>query len=242
MMRGPCGGRAIDLEASAAWAIVASEGLAAARPLLQRGQVPLDTRPTPPSPGRRSTRRASGSTGSDRGAWGDHWSSRLLADQLGISHSTVVRVWAEHDGEPWQTEAFRFSSDPELEARVRDVVGLSLEPSAQAIVLGVDEKSQIQALERTQPSRPHPGRCPPATSAWSSDSPGPVAGVADDRLGGGAAGLSTPQEVTPVKRSWTAVRPPVPRRCRAAGCRERPRAPWSSKCPGQGPYGGRGKS
>jgi hypothetical protein len=62
--------------------------------------------------------------------------------------------------QPWQTEAFRFSSDPELEARVRDVVGLSLEPSAQAIVLGVDEKSQIQALERTQPSRPPPPALP----------------------------------------------------------------------------------
>jgi hypothetical protein len=62
------------------------------------------------------------------------------------------------------------------------------------------------------PSLPAPRRrCPPATSARSSDSPGPVEGVADDRLGGGAAGLSTPQEVEPVKRSWTAVRPPVPR-------------------------------
>jgi len=132
----------------------------------------------------------------------------LLADQLGISHSTVARGWAEHDVRPWQTEAER----AELEARVRDVVGLSLEPSAQAIVRCVDEKSQIQALERTQPSRPHPGRCPPATSARSSDSPGPVEGVADDRLGGGAAGLSPPREVRPVKRSWTAVRPPVPRR------------------------------
>jgi hypothetical protein len=70
-----------------------------------------------------------------------HWSRRLLADQLGFSHSTVARVWAEHDGKPWQTEAFRFSSDPKLEARVRDVVGLSLEPSAHAIVLCVDEKS-----------------------------------------------------------------------------------------------------
>jgi hypothetical protein len=93
-------------------------------------------------------------------------------------------VWAEHDVKSWQTEAFMFSPDPELEARVRDVVGLSLEPSAHAIVLGVDEKSQIQALERTQPSRPHPGRCPPATPAQSSDSPGPVEGVADDRLAG----------------------------------------------------------
>jgi hypothetical protein len=68
-----------------------------------------------------------------------HWSRRLLADQLGISHSTVARGWAKHDGKPWQTEAFRFSTDPELEARVRDVVGLSLDPSAHAIVLCGDE-------------------------------------------------------------------------------------------------------
>ena len=123
---------------------------------------------------------------------------------------------AEHDVNPWQTEAFRFSSDPELEARVRDVVGLSLEPSAQAIVLGVDEKSQIQALERTQPSRPHPGRCPPATSAWSSDSPGPVAGVADDRLGGGAAGLSTPQSGRLVHTSGSYASKALLDRCAAS--------------------------
>jgi transposase len=88
-----------------------------------------------------------------------HWSSRLLAAELGVSHSTVARVWADHDLKPWQTETFRFSTDPELEARVRDVVGLYLDPPAHAIVLCVDEKSQIQALERTQPSRPvRPGR------------------------------------------------------------------------------------
>jgi transposase len=88
-----------------------------------------------------------------------HWSSRLLAGELGISHSTVARVWAEHDLKPWQTETFKFSTDPELEAKVRDVVGLYLEPPAHAIVLCVDEKSQIQALERTRPVRPvAPGR------------------------------------------------------------------------------------
>jgi transposase len=88
-----------------------------------------------------------------------HWSSRLLAGELGISHSTVARVWAEHDVKPWQTETFKFSTDPQLEARVRDVVGLYLDPPAHAIVLCVDEKSQIQALERTQPRRPvAPGR------------------------------------------------------------------------------------
>jgi transposase len=88
-----------------------------------------------------------------------HWSSRLLAGELGISHSTVARVWAEHDVKPWQTETFKFSTDPQLDARVRDVVGLYLDPPAHAIVVCVDEKSQIQALERTQPPRPlAPGR------------------------------------------------------------------------------------
>jgi transposase len=83
-----------------------------------------------------------------------HWSSRLLASELGVSHSTVARVWAEHDVKPWQTQTFKFSTDPQLDARVRDVVGLYLDPPAHAIVLCVDEKSQIQALERTQPVRP----------------------------------------------------------------------------------------
>jgi hypothetical protein len=79
----------------------------------------------------------------------------LLADQLG-SATARSRGWAEYDVRPWQTEAER----AELEARVRDVVGLSLEPSAHAIVRCVDEKSQIQALERTQPSRPPPRALP----------------------------------------------------------------------------------
>jgi transposase len=88
-----------------------------------------------------------------------HWSSRLLATELGVSHSTVARVWAEHDIRPWQVETFKFSTDPQLEAKVRDVVGLYLDPPAHAIVLCVDEKSQIQALERTQPVQPvAPGR------------------------------------------------------------------------------------
>ena len=88
-----------------------------------------------------------------------HWSSRLLAAELGVSHSTIARVWAEHNLKPWQTQTFKFSTDPELAAKVRDVVGLYLYPPEHAIVLCVDEKSQIQALERTQPVRPvRPGR------------------------------------------------------------------------------------
>ena len=83
-----------------------------------------------------------------------HWSSRLLAGQLGVSHHTVARVWAEHDLKPWRTETFKFSTDPQLEAKVRDVVGLYLDPPERAIVVCVDEKSQIQALSRTAPSLP----------------------------------------------------------------------------------------
>src|SRR5512132_3852397 len=83
-----------------------------------------------------------------------HWSSRLLAGQLGVSHHTVARVWAEHDLKPWRTETFKFSTDPKLEAKVRDVVGLYLDPPERAIVVCVDEKSQIQALSRTAPSLP----------------------------------------------------------------------------------------
>src|SRR5512132_2550959 len=83
-----------------------------------------------------------------------HWSSRLLAAELGVSHNTVARVWAEHDLKPWRTETFKLSTDPELEAKVRDVVGLYLDPPAHAIVLCLDEKAQIQALSRTAPNLP----------------------------------------------------------------------------------------
>src|SRR6266540_3756213 len=75
-----------------------------------------------------------------------HWSSRLLAAELGVSHNTVARVWAEHDLKPWRTETFKFSTDPKLEAKVRDVVGLYLQPPERAVVLCLDEKAQILAF------------------------------------------------------------------------------------------------
>ena len=84
-----------------------------------------------------------------------HWSSRLLARHVGgISHMTVARLWREWGVQPWRLETFKFSTDPELEAKVKDVVGLYLNPPENAVVLCVDEKSQIQALERTQPILP----------------------------------------------------------------------------------------
>ena len=83
-----------------------------------------------------------------------HWSSRLLARQLGIGDATVARAWRAYRVQPWRQGTFKFSTDPELEAKVRDVVGLYLAPPRNAIVLCVDEKSQIQALNRTQPILP----------------------------------------------------------------------------------------
>jgi transposase len=83
-----------------------------------------------------------------------HWSSRLLARELGIGNATVARVWQRWDLQPWRVETFKFSTDPELEAKVRDIVGLYLSPPEQAIVLCLDEKSQVQALDRTAPILP----------------------------------------------------------------------------------------
>jgi transposase len=83
-----------------------------------------------------------------------HWSSRLLADHLKTSNSTVAKAWREAGVQPWRSETFKFSTDPELIAKVTDIVGLYLAPPENAIVLCVDEKSQIQALDRTAPMLP----------------------------------------------------------------------------------------
>jgi transposase len=83
-----------------------------------------------------------------------HWSSRFLAAELGISFATVARAWRRWGIQSHRTETFKFSTDPELEAKIRDVVGLYLSPPDNAVVVSVDEKSQIQALDRTAPMLP----------------------------------------------------------------------------------------
>ena len=83
-----------------------------------------------------------------------HWSSRLLAAELGLSNVKVAEVWREYGLQPWRAETFKFSTDRQLEAKIRDVAGLYLNPPDKAIVLCVDEKSQVQALERTAPVLP----------------------------------------------------------------------------------------
>ena len=83
-----------------------------------------------------------------------HWSSRLLAKRLGTSHVTVAEAWKRYGVKPWKAETFKFSTDPELAAKVTDIIGLYLAPPKNAIVLCCDEKSQIQALNRTQKTLP----------------------------------------------------------------------------------------
>ena len=88
------------------------------------------------------------------GAGLSHWSSRELASEVGVSHSTVHRIWRQHDLQPHRIETFKFSTDPDAEEKIHDVVGLYMNPPTNAIVLSVDEKTQIQALNRTQPILP----------------------------------------------------------------------------------------
>ena len=88
-----------------------------------------------------------------------HWSTRTLADHLGVSDARVARVWRAHGLKPHLVKTFKVSNDPKFAEKVRDVVGLYMNPPDNAIVLSVDEKSQIQALDRTQKGLPiHPGR------------------------------------------------------------------------------------
>lgn len=83
-----------------------------------------------------------------------HWSKRELAKQVGISATSVQRIWKAFGLQPWRTEDFKISTDPLLIDKIRDVVGLYLAPPANAVVFSVDEKPQIQALERTAPVLP----------------------------------------------------------------------------------------
>jgi transposase len=83
-----------------------------------------------------------------------HWTADLMARASGISASAVRRIWMAHGLQPHRCRQFKLSNDPQFVAKLRDVVGLYVDPPAHAIVLSVDEKTQIQALDRTQPGLP----------------------------------------------------------------------------------------
>src|SRR5215472_10539874 len=83
-----------------------------------------------------------------------HWSTRLMAEKSGLSQSAIVRIWKTFGLQPHRVETFKLSKDPQFVEKVRDIVGLYMNPPERAVVLCVDEKSQVQALNRTQPILP----------------------------------------------------------------------------------------
>ena len=89
-----------------------------------------------------------------------HWSTRTMAERFGVGKDTVARIWRARNIKPWLVETFKLSTDPDFEAKLTDVVGLYLNPPERAVVFSFDEKTQCQALDRTQPSLPlrRPGR------------------------------------------------------------------------------------
>ena len=89
-----------------------------------------------------------------------HWTGRAVAKALGVSLRAVQRIWEQHHVQPWRLRTFKKSNDPAFAEKVEDVVGLYIDPPCHAVVLSIDEKSQIQALDRTQPGLPlKPGKC-----------------------------------------------------------------------------------
>jgi transposase len=89
-----------------------------------------------------------------------HWTGRAMAKIVGISLSATQRIWRANGLQPHRMRQFKLSNDPQFAAKLRDIVGLYVDPPAHAVVLSVDEKSQIQALDRTQPGLPiKKGRC-----------------------------------------------------------------------------------
>src|ERR1700687_4516442 len=83
-----------------------------------------------------------------------HWTGRVMAKAAGVSLTSVQRIWRAHGLAPHRIRTFKLSNDPKFAAKVHDIVGLYVDPPAHAVVLSVDEKSQIQALDRTQPGLP----------------------------------------------------------------------------------------
>ena len=83
-----------------------------------------------------------------------HWSTRSLGERMGISHTSVAQIWRDHELKPWRVDMFKISTDPRFEEKLVDVVGIYLDPPAKAVVFCFDEKTQCQALDRTQPSLP----------------------------------------------------------------------------------------
>jgi transposase len=123
----------------------------------------------PPTP-EPSVQRVVALTCSEPPGEATHWTGRAMAKATGLSLRTVQRIWAAHRLQPPRIRSFKWSRDPDFIAKLEDIVGLYLAPPRHAVVLSVDEKSQIQALDRTQPGLPiKPGKCGTMTHDYVRD-------------------------------------------------------------------------
>ena len=126
-----------------------------------------------------------------------HWSTRSMARRVGIGKDAVARIWADHNLKPWKVDTFKVSNDPRFEEKLVDVVGLYLNPPARAVVFSFDEKTQCQALDRTQPSLPlRPGRAGTMTHDYKRN------GTIDLFA---AMNLATGEVLTHLRKSHTAA-------------------------------------
>jgi transposase len=141
-----------------------------------------------------------------------HWSTRSMAARVGIGKDAVARIWADHGLKPWRVDTFKISNDPRFEEKLVDVVGLYLNPPARAVVFSYDEKTQCQALDRTQPSLPmKPGRAGTMTHDYKRN--GTIDLFAAMNLGTGEVltGLRKSHAGTDVLRFFKQIDAAVPR-------------------------------
>ncbi len=126
-----------------------------------------------------------------------HWTTRTLAWRFGIGKDSVARIWRDHNLKPWQTKTFKISTDPHFEDKLVDVVALYMDPPEKAVVFSFDEKTQCQALDRTQPSLPlRPGRAATMTHDYKRN------GTTDLFA---ALNITTGEVITECRKRHTAV-------------------------------------
>ena len=160
------------------------------------------------------------------------WSTRTMADRHGVGKDTVARIWRARKLRPWRVDTFKLSNDPDFEAKLVDVVGLYLDPPERAVVFSFDEKTQCQALDRTQPSLPlKPGRARTMTHDYKRN--GTIDLFAALNVGTGEVLHRDPQPHTPTT-CWPSSSGST---CTSLAT-SRSTSCWTT-CPPTGPPGGR---
>ncbi len=141
-----------------------------------------------------------------------HWTTRSMARRVGIGKDAVARIWADHDLKPWKVDTFKLSTDPHFEEKLVDVVGLYLNPPARAVVFSYDEKTQCQALDRTQPTLPiKPGRAGTMTHDYKRNGTTDLFAAMNIATGQVLTGCQKGHAATDVLRFFKRIDASVPR-------------------------------